>query len=92
MMDRLTERHERHVSVVCDHCVRRGGCCNSEDCAVILRDRLAAYEDTNLSPSEVASLQQRLDTAEKEVERLGYYRKGWKPKYARGGDAAEVDA
>lgn len=59
MYERLTKRDEIKPSIirtVCENCVNNGRQCSGWDCAQVLAQRLAAYEDTGYSPEHLANL------------------------------------
>lgn len=61
-MERLTAKHPKDgYYVLCSVCPRHNKECNGlDDCVYVLTKLLAAYEDTGLTPEEVASLQKKL--------------------------------
>ena len=56
MMDRLTIRDEQgNVTFSCENCTATD-CADGLDCANAIADRLAAYEDTGLTPEGIKAL------------------------------------
>lgn len=52
----MTRHYPTHVGVICENCEKHGKCGGIEDCQKVLRERLAAYEDTGLTPEEIMKL------------------------------------
>ena len=60
-VERLTTKEPNGYTANCDNCPNRlVHCYDSSDCAGALTERLAAYEDTNLTPSDIVDLRNEL--------------------------------
>ncbi len=55
-MKRLTKRYASHIAVVCDNCEEKGSYCDTSVCCDVMRNRLAEYEDTGLTPKEIEDM------------------------------------
>lgn len=55
-MERLTKKVDGVYITTCDNCPKQGDCYDSTDCVDVLVDRLAAYEDTRLTPEGINGL------------------------------------
>ena len=62
-MERLTAKDPKGgYYVPCKVCPRRGkGCDGPDDCVLVLAKRLAAYEDTGLTPEEIQTMKVELE-------------------------------
>lgn len=59
-MERLTKRYDTHVAVICENCDKKLECNGGVICGEVLREHLATYEDTNLTPVDINDLRNEL--------------------------------
>ena len=70
MFSRLTRRDMNKPWIVhteCTNCEAKSDSCKGWNCASVLAQRLAQYEDTGLSPDELSDLQQQAHWEQTEV-------------------------
>ena len=69
-MDRLTKQAGDGFSIDCEKCPKRGQCNDSADCVEALSNRLAAYENTGLTPDEIVKMGMMFEDSKRYSGRL----------------------
>lgn len=69
-MDRLTKQAGDGFSIDCEKCPKREQCNDSADCVEALSNRLAAYENTGLTPDEIIKMGMMFEDSKRYSGRL----------------------